>query len=58
MALVDAQKGYLGDAEDKLEAAHLLDLPGSDSSTAQAARKIMKDEADKVPHDSKAPFLS
>ena len=56
MALVDAQKGYMGDAEDELEAADLLDLSGSDSSTAQAARKIMKDEEDKVPHYSKAPL--
>ena len=56
MALVDAQKGYLGDADDELDAADVLDPAGHDSSTAQATRKIFEDEESKVPHFAKPPI--
>ena len=56
MALVNAQKGYFGDADDELDAADVLDPAGHDSSTAQATRKIFEDEESKVPHFAKAPI--
>ena len=55
MALVDAQKGYVGDALDDLAAADVVDPVGAYSRAAVDASMVIQAEKAKTPNYATAP---
>lgn len=54
-ALVDAKKGYIGDATDELDAADQLDPRPEDSEQVKATRQLIHDAKPRVENFAKPP---